>query len=186
MFLMLLACATPDETWIQENRIEQASLSFSTARIALELSYQRFLWPWLTLTSTTGEVRELPLNMNGQGLGMALEVVATDEVLDLDLPDDEDLLGTQILGRYWGWHAGATAGPYGVERGSYINRHGVRMRLSPDTWGLGVGAAGETIRLTLDDGVGWLDEDPWPEDEPPEPDTGAADTGDTGGPDEGS
>jgi hypothetical protein len=177
MLLMLLACATPDETWLQENRIEHANLSFSTARIAIEISYQRFLWPWLTLTSTTGEVRDLPLDMSGQGLGMALEVVATEETLDLDLPA-EALLGSQILGRYWGWHAGATAWNLGVERGSYINRHGVRMQLQPDTWGLGVGVAGETIRLQLDNEIGWLDEDPWPDEVPPEYDTG--DTGDTG------
>lgn len=183
---MLLACATPDETWLRENEIEHASLSFSTARIAIEASYQRFLWPWLTLTSTTGEVKELNIDMNGQGLGMALEVVVTDETIEMDLPDDP-VTGMDLLGRYWGWHAGATAGPYGVERGSYINRHGVRMRFRPDTWGLGAGAAGETIRLTLDEKVGWLDEDPWPEDLPPDADTGdSGDTGDTGGPDEGT
>lgn len=186
MLMLLMACASPDETWLRENEIEQATLSFSSARIAIELSYQRFLWPWLTLTSTTGEIRELPIDMNGQGIGMALEVVATDQTLDLDLPDDP-VTGHQVLGRYWGWHAGATAGEYGVERGSYINRRGVRMRFEPDTWGLGAGAAGETIRLTLDNKVGWLDEDPWPEEESPESDTEeGADTGDTGDTAEGS
>ncbi|MED5374819.1 MAG: hypothetical protein VX899_27615 [Myxococcota bacterium] len=177
MLLWLLACAGPNENELNALQIERATLTFASARLAIEASLQVFLWPWLEIEDSDGELHEYPMKLEGLGIGMALEAVATSATAELDLSRLDNPTGDDITGRYWGGHVGATAGSYGVERAWYIKANGIRMSFQADSWGLGAGAGGERLRLRVDESVGWLDEDPFFTADTGEP----GDTGDTGG-----
>lgn len=162
----------PNERALNDLEVESATLTFASARVAIQGSIQAFLWPWLEVDATDGTTHRFPMKLEGLGVGVALEVVATASSAELDFSRVDNPMGSDIPGRYWGGHVGATAWDRGVERAWYTKTNGIRMVFAADSWGLGASAGGERLRLRVDENVGWLDEDPFY----------TADTGDTGMP----